>query len=118
MNEKQPLMACPSSPNCILSLKADEKHSIEPYHYESTNDIWVKLKTVIDALPRTELVKEENDYLHYIFKTKVFGFKDDVEIWHDKQNKTIHFRSASRIGYSDMGTNRRRVENIKSLLAE
>ena len=35
----------------------------------------------------------------------------------DDNAKTIHFRSASRIGYSDLGVNRRRMEEIRKAFA-
>jgi uncharacterized protein (DUF1499 family) len=45
-------------------------------------------------------------------------FVDDVEFLFDDTNKKIHVRSASRVGYSDMGVNRKRVEELRKLLNE
>lgn len=111
-----PLKPCPASPNCVCSLDTDETHHIEPLVYTEDTGIWNRLKEEIGKLPRTKLVEEREDYLHYEFKTRLMRFKDDIEIWHDRENRTLHFRSASRVGYSDLGTNRRRIEKLKSLL--
>jgi uncharacterized protein (DUF1499 family) len=42
-------------------------------------------------------------------------FVDDLEIRIDSTQKVIHIRSASRVGYSDMGVNRKRTELLKKL---
>lgn len=74
------------------------------------------LKQVFTELPRTELVKEEKDYLHYHVRSALFGFVDDVEFVFDDTAKLIHFRSAAASGYYDFGVNRRRMEHVRQLL--
>lgn len=76
-----------------------------------------RLKDVIRSLPRTQLVEENEGYLHYEFTSLLLRFVDDVEFLFDEGTKTIHFRSASRTGYSDFGVNRRRMEEIRILVA-
>ncbi|MFW9902632.1 MAG: DUF1499 domain-containing protein, partial [Candidatus Thorarchaeota archaeon] len=66
-------------------------------------------------LKRTRLLKEEGNYLHYLFTTALFRFKDDVEFLFDETKKEIHFKSQSRIGGYDWDTNRKRMENIRKL---
>ena len=66
------------------------------------------------GLPRTKLVQEDDSYLHYEFTSLLLRFVDDVEFLFDDETKTIHFRSASRMGYGDFGVNRRRMEDIRS----
>jgi uncharacterized protein (DUF1499 family) len=63
-------------------------------------------------MPRTELVEEEGHYLHYTFKTWPIPFIDDVEFIIDPDAKVIHYRSASRVGHSDLGVNSRRMEKV------
>jgi uncharacterized protein (DUF1499 family) len=63
-------------------------------------------------MPRTTLVAEEKHYLHFEFRSRVFGFVDDVEFVFDDEAALIQFRSASRTGYSDFGVNRRRMATI------
>jgi uncharacterized protein (DUF1499 family) len=67
---------------------------------------------IIRAMPRATLVTVEDHYLHVEFRSRLFGFVDDVEFAFDDDMAAIHFRSASRTGYSDLGVNRKRMNNI------
>jgi uncharacterized protein (DUF1499 family) len=118
MPVKDPRLArCPDSPNCVSSLGDSENHAIAPYRYEKTlAEAKAVLKQVVGELSRTELVQEEEVYLHYEVRSFLFRFVDDVEFLFDDDTKTIHFRSASRVGYSDLGVNRKRMEEVRSLL--
>jgi uncharacterized protein (DUF1499 family) len=70
--------------------------------------------TVVGKMPRTTVITRREDYLHVEYRTKM-GFVDDVELYLDEPARTVHFRSASRIGYSDLGVNRRRMEEFTHL---
>ena len=111
------LAPCPSSPNCVSTQATDQSHQIMPYRYRH-NLATAKdtLKTIVNRLPRTRLVEENDGYLHYEFTSLLLRFVDDVEFVFDEATKTIHFRSASRTGYSDLGVNRRRMEDIRVLV--
>ena len=76
-----------------------------------------RLKAIVTAQPGATIVSETQDYLHAEFRSKIMGFVDDVEFWLPADQPVIHVRSASRVGYSDMGVNRRRVERIRRLFA-
>ena len=111
------LASCPDSPNCVCTLNNSEEHAIAPYRYRKTLDeAKAVLKQVFSERSRTELVQEEAAYLHYEVRSLLFRFVDDVEILFDDTSKTIHFRSASRVGHSDFGVNRKRMEEVRSLL--
>ena len=69
-------------------------------------------------IPRSQLVTHNGNYLHFTCKTKFCIFTDDIEFQIDEINKVIHVKSASRLGYSDFGANKKRVEKIRSLLNE
>jgi len=113
------LLACPASPNCVSSFASDNKHQIDPLRYStSREEQLLRLKTLIVKMGNARVVTEKENYLHVEFTSKVFRFVDDAEFLLDDENKTIYFRSASRIGRSDFGVNRKRIEAIKSLLAE
>ena len=77
-------------------------------------------EVVIDAHPdsRVELVEARERYLHAVFTTRMLRFRDDVEFLFDPEARVIHFRSASRVGYRDFGTNRRRMEHISNRFRE
>lgn len=66
----------------------------------------------MEKLPRVDTIERRENYLHVVVSSLVFRFKDDVEFYADEQSGLLHFRSASRLGYSDMGANRRRMERI------
>lgn len=111
------LSPCPSSPNCVSTLAADVRHAIAPLRYrKSRAEAKEALKEVVRAFPRTTLVEEDESYLHYEFTSLLFRFVDDVEFCFDDEAKIVHFRSASRTGYGDLGVNRRRMEEIRALV--
>jgi uncharacterized protein (DUF1499 family) len=108
---------CPSSPNCVSTQAQDAGHTIAPFRYrKSRAEAKEALKEVIRSLPRTKLVEEDETYLHYEVTSLLFRFVDDVEFLFDDDTKTIHFRSASRTGYGDLGVNRTRMEQLRSLV--
>ncbi len=108
------LKACPSSPNCVSSQAADPKQAVAPIAYtESRAEALARLKKVLEGMKRTKIVSEKDDYLHAEARSLIFRFVDDVEFYLPEDQKVIHVRSASRVGYSDMGVNRKRVEEIR-----
>jgi uncharacterized protein (DUF1499 family) len=108
------LKPCPDSPNCVSSMSEDLSHYIEPFKYEGTpQEAMKKLLLIIKSLSRTQVIVSENNYIHAEFKSMVFRFVDDVEFYFDDQAAIIHVRSASRVGYSDFGANRKRIEKIR-----
>lgn len=108
------LSPCPKSPNCVSSLSEDKSHYVEPLSYEvSQEEAREKLISVINSMKRSKIVTAEIDYIHATFKSALLGFVDDVEFSFDDQRKVIDVRSASRTGYSDLGVNRKRVEEIR-----
>ncbi|MBD3318159.1 MAG: DUF1499 domain-containing protein, partial [Chitinivibrionales bacterium] len=72
-----------------------------------------RLVNVIESMKRTNIVTRTNDYLYVEFTTAFWRFVDDVEFSFDHDGKTIHFRSASRLGKSDLGVNRKRMEEVR-----
>ncbi|MDD5712179.1 MAG: DUF1499 domain-containing protein [Smithellaceae bacterium] len=113
------LSPCPSSPNCVSSQSADSAHFTEPLHYEgSPGAAEARLIKVIASFPRSRIVAETDGYLHVEFTSLIFRFVDDVEFLFAPDGRTIHVRSASRVGYSDLGVNRKRVEQIRRRFLE
>ncbi len=113
------LSPCPDKPNCVSSQSSDKSHAITPLTYTGSPDAALKrLVTLVAAQPRTKLITEEDDYLHFEFRSKWFRFVDDVEFWLPKEQPgIIHIRSASRLGYSDLGVNRKRMEQIREVFS-
>lgn len=110
------LSQCPDSPNCVSTQTDQADKQMPPITFVSTaNEATEKLKaTVAKKFPRAKLVCENQNYLHYEFVSLIFRFVDDVEFLVNDDNKQIDFRSASRVGHSDMGANRKRMKTIST----
>lgn len=109
------LAPCPSSPNCVSS-QASGEHFIEPLALKgspaSTQQL---LKQVLVSEPRMTLVQEQEGYLRAEYTSRLMRFVDDLEFVID--DNAVHLRSASRLGYSDLGANRKRIEHLRQQLA-
>ncbi|MHC5595977.1 MAG: DUF1499 domain-containing protein [Nostoc sp.] len=113
------LSSCPASNNCVVSQNADEKHAIDPIPYHIDRKVAKEtLLKVLSVVPRTEIIEEKDDYIHALSKSRIFQFVDDVEFYLPPNESVIHLRSASRVGESDLGVNRRRVEQIRLALRD
>ncbi len=106
------LAACPDSPNCVCSCETRDSHSIDPI--QGSMD---QIRRAIAEMPRTNIVRDDGNYMHVEFTTRLMRFVDDVEFLAVPEDGVIHVRSASRLGHSDLGVNRERVESIRSLVA-
>lgn len=110
------LHPCPKSPNCVSTQAIDEKQKMEPINYSGDlEDAKAKIIDIINSLKRSKIITNEENYIHIEFRTATFRFVDDVEFIFDDKEKVIHFRSRARMGYSDMGVNRKRMEEITKL---
>ena len=111
------LAPCPNSPNCVSSQSTDATHKIAPLSFTSSPEEAISnLKKIIESLPRTKIITESQDYLYAEFKSALLGFVDDVEFYLDRNTNVIQVRSASRLGQSDLGVNRQRIETIRGKL--
>lgn len=105
---------CPGSPNCVCSQYPDQKHAIEPISYKgSPEEARTHLLAVIQSMKRAKVIAAQERYLHVEFTSAIFRFVDDAEFFIDDIQKVIHLRSAARLGYSDFGVNRKRMETIR-----
>ena len=109
------LAPCPSSPNCVSSQSTDREHVVEPLSFLGTvTEAHAGIKRIILSMKRARIITETDSYIHAEFTSAVFRFIDDVEFQIDKGAKIIHVRSASRLGHSDHGVNRKRIEDIRA----
>lgn len=106
------LAPCPGAPNCVCS-QADDAHHVAPLAWRADVDPSARLQEILADWPRTTIVTADDDYLHVECRSALFGFVDDLEILIDRAAQAIHVRSASRVGHSDLGVNRRRVERLR-----
>jgi uncharacterized protein (DUF1499 family) len=110
------LAPCPNKPNCVSSQAAagDKQHYVEALTYggePAQAREW--LEQAIDGMKRARVVVREANYWRAEFTSALWRFVDDVEFLFDDNARRIDIRSASRVGYSDLGVNRRRIEEIR-----
>lgn len=100
---------CPDSPNCVSSLVESKTHHLEALPFVKPAEI----KEIILKFPRVKLETETDESFHFIFTSLIFRFKDDLWLYFDRDQNRIDFKSASRVGHSDLGVNKKRVEKIR-----
>lgn len=113
------LAPCPNKPNCVSSESSpSDDHSIAalPIKPSMGEEPLLKAKEVVELLGG-EVNFSNEQYMASTFDSDFFGFVDDVEFRVDQGSGLLHVRSASRVGYSDLGANRKRVEQIRILLS-
>jgi len=109
------LAACPDSPNCVSSQARDERHRIEPLATGDNPDAaFARLVEITRRRSDATVMEQTDTYLRVELRTTLFI--DDAEFLLDREHQRIQVRSASRVGYSDLGLNRRRIEEIRSQL--
>ena len=110
------MVPCPKRPNCVSSLaEKSSDQRVEPLTNRAGDPpSWDRLHTIISKFDGALLVTERADYRHYTISTPTLGFTDDLEF--SLRQGVLHVRSASRVGYSDMGVNRARVDSIRNTI--
>jgi len=112
------LRLCPDKPNCISSEIKGADSFVQPLVYSGSSvAVFNQLKSVLNIMGAT-ILKEDEGYLAATFTSRIFRFVDDVEFRLDHDNTIIHVRSASRVGHSDWGVNRKRTEKIRNKFTE
>ena len=108
------LIACPAKPNCVSSKSTEESNAIEAFPLFENNKTQSreKLLTAIKKIGG-EILIDDDQYIHAVFTSSLFRFKDDFEA--EINDTQIDIRSASRAGTSDLGQNRKRVEKLRQL---
>ena len=118
-SESSGLLDCPDTPNCVSSLAKNPKYRVEPFKLnKDLKTSWDMVHKTVGSLPRTKVVSANNNDIHAECRSMIFRFVDDLTLHLTTSNGIIHIRSASRTGYSDLGVNRRRVENLRKKLQQ
>ncbi|MBI9078147.1 MAG: DUF1499 domain-containing protein [Pseudodesulfovibrio sp.] len=108
---------CPDSPNCVSSEATDDKHKVAPIVMNGSEDkVMVDLANTIESMFGGKVIEVKGPYLYAEYTSRIMRFIDDLECYYDIEKALIQIRSASRIGYSDLGANRKRVEELRKLL--
>lgn len=111
------LTPCGERPNCVSSQASDDGHRIAPIPYFGDRAATqARLQQVLAAMPNITEVERRDDYWHFTQTSALFRFLDDIELKFDDAAAQIHVRSGSRVGYSDMGVNRKRIEALRGAM--
>ena len=111
------LGACPPSPNCVCSDRpdGDDGAVISPLEIPAGVEAGAAFEAFMGLVAeRASIESRQDGYFHAVFTTRILRFRDDFEARLDPAAGVIHVRSASRLGHSDLGANRRRVEDLRS----
>lgn len=109
------LKPCPDKPNCVVSQSPSQDHNIEPIGTDLAPEAsMARIEAIVKELPRTHVVEKSPQYLRVEFTSLIFRFVDDVEFYQAPGATAVQVRSASRLGHSDMGANRDRIEDLRS----
>lgn len=111
------LASCPSSPNCVCSTDVGGSHFIQALKIDGdAAAAWQALQDILGADRSMTIVAAGERYIRAEAKTRLLRFTDDVEFLLDSEAGVINMRSASRVGYSDLGKNRNRLEGVRAAM--
>lgn len=111
------LAALPDSPNCVSTQTTDETKKMKPVEFQvDLETALTAIEAAVREIPRTNVISKSENYLRAESSSLIFRFVDDVEFQIDESANLIHFRSASRVGHSDMGANRKRMTAVRDRL--
>jgi len=113
------LTACPDKPNCRCSDAPDDDHTIAALKLSAdAQAAWSVLKNYVEAQPRFTVITSDENYLYVEARTRLLRFTDDVEFHLRPDAGEIAMRSASRVGYSDLGANKKRLDAVRAAMIE
>ncbi len=108
--------SCPDKPNCVSSQASNDKQKVPPLPLKgNANESIDRLVQVIKAMGKAKVVEKRDNYLYVEFESSLLRYVDDVEFFASEKTGEIEVRSASRLGYSDLGVNRKRIESIRAV---
>jgi uncharacterized protein (DUF1499 family) len=111
------LLPCPPRPNCVSTRSDDAARRIEPFELAvAAAQAWPVIRQAVADLRGTTLVRASATGLRAECRSALFRFVDDLELRLDADGRRVAIRSAARLGYSDFGVNRRRVERLRAAL--
>ncbi|WP_405226676.1 DUF1499 domain-containing protein [Lentisalinibacter sediminis] len=113
------LPPCPSTPNCVSSDAdpSDGTHYIEALKIDGdAQAAWQRLIGYVESDSSYTIVEQRENYLRAEARTKILRFVDDVIFHLRPEEGVIAMRSSSRLGYSDLGKNRKRLEAVRQAL--
>jgi uncharacterized protein (DUF1499 family) len=111
------LAPCPETPNCVSSDATGAAQAIAPLVFDpetiTAAAAWEKVQEAVKSLPGARIIKVTPTYLNAECTSGTFGFVDYLELLLNLERAEISLRSGSRVGNSDFGANRKRVELLR-----
>lgn len=110
------LEPCPRTHNCVATGNCLKRQRMKAWPFRGdAAETMARLKGILQGLPRVRITGSSPTSLHLEITSRIFRFVDDVQFQLDEATREVHFRSASRIGRHDLGTNRRRMKRLERL---
>lgn len=111
------LANCDERHSSVSSQAEDKAHYIAPLEPgdRTTAQLMKRLQTALAGCEQAEVITVTDTYLHAECHSPL-GFIDDLEFFWSDEEGVCHVRSASRLGVTDLGKNRARVEKLRMLL--
>lgn len=110
------LAPLPDSPNAVSSQTEQKEKRVDPLpFFGDLEQTKTRVKKAAADFGGAQIITEKPYYLHMVFTVPFIPFKDDVEFFFSGKERVVHYRSASRVGYSDLGVNRKRYERLRNL---
>lgn len=109
------LSPCPDTDNCVSTTATDPRHAADPVRCQDAEAR--ELAEILDReLPRTTVAAVVGTYAHLEVRSQIFGFVDDLEVL--VEDGVVQLRSASRLGANDLGVNRERIDDVRTILGD
>ena len=109
------LTPCPPTPNCVNSESKVPVQHVEPLQVKQNAAVTLeKLTAVLKSMPRIRIIQSDTHYLRAEATSAVWRFVDDLEFLVKETTNGVEVRSASRLGHSDLGVNKTRIEHIRT----
>lgn len=104
-----------SRPNSVSTQADDPARRVDVLPMKATTaNTRAAILYAIKSYGGAEIIEERPEYIYAVFTTPLMKYNDDVEFYIDREKRQVHFRSASRAGYSDRGLNRERYNALAS----
>ncbi|MGI9627085.1 MAG: DUF1499 domain-containing protein [Longimicrobiales bacterium] len=110
------LQPCVRSSNCVRSGDGSDGLSLRLIPGTDLTAAWAEVVDAVSTMPRTRVISRTDRYIHAEVTSRLFRFRDDLELLLEQDGEVVQLRSASRIGRSDMGVNQERVDRLIELL--
>ena len=111
------LAVCGSKPNCVSSMQdSSDEHYIEPIELAAgAKEERVDSVVAVIESAGGKVTANDGRIIQATFTSGIFKFVDDVQIRIDTDK--LQVRSSSRVGHSDLGANRKRIERLRQALS-